>query len=112
MALAEQNHAQDISEVVVGGGGYVLAMTTKSTDKGPIKPGAINGGFFEKTNENNLPSVAIQVEDVEKSMKDIKKNGGKVLSKPQEIPGVGLWAVFRDTEGNRVSILQAPDHSK
>lgn len=31
---------------------------------------------------------------------------GKVLGEPAEIPGVGLYILFFDTEGNRVSLLQ------
>ena len=30
---------------------YVLATTTDSDEKGPKKPGAINGGFFQKTDD-------------------------------------------------------------
>jgi predicted enzyme related to lactoylglutathione lyase len=37
--------------------------------------------------------------------------GGKVLGgsksgQPDDIPGVGLYALFLDTEGNKVSMLQ------
>jgi predicted enzyme related to lactoylglutathione lyase len=32
-------------------GSYVLATTTDSDEKGPKKPGAINGGFFQKTDD-------------------------------------------------------------
>jgi predicted enzyme related to lactoylglutathione lyase len=39
-------------------------------------------------------------------MKKISGAGGKVLMEPMEIPGVGQYASFADTEGNRVSILQ------
>jgi uncharacterized protein len=35
-----------------------------------------------------------------------KKPGGKVLGEPMEIPGVGQYVAFFDTEGNRVSMLQ------
>ena len=31
---------------------------------------------------------------------------GKVLGEPLEIPGVGQYVSFFDTEGNRVSMLQ------
>ncbi|HVP36573.1 MAG TPA: hypothetical protein VMT04_06205 [Terriglobales bacterium] len=34
-------------------GNYVLATTTESDEKGPKKPGAINGGFFPKS--DNMP---------------------------------------------------------
>jgi uncharacterized protein len=32
-------------------------------------------------------------------------DGGHTME-PTEIPGVGLWISFEDTEGNRVSMLQ------
>lgn len=87
---------------------YVLAMTTESTDAGPTKPGAINGGFYGKMAERPMqyPSVVIAVENAEQSMKKITAAGGKVLGEPMEIPGVGHYVSFVDTEGNRVAILQ------
>jgi len=30
----------------------------------------------------------------------------KVLGEPMEIPGIGQYVSFTDTEGNRVSVLQ------
>jgi predicted enzyme related to lactoylglutathione lyase len=32
--------------------------------------------------------------------------GGKILGEPMDIPGVGAYVSFTDTEGNRVSLLQ------
>jgi len=89
-------------------GNYVLATTTESNEKGPIKPGAINGGFFPKSNDQpaQYPSVVIQVDDIRKQMKKVEEAGGKVLGEPMDIPGVGSYVSFIDTEGNRVSMLQ------
>lgn len=39
-------------------------------------------------------------------MKKVADAGGKVLGGPMEIPGVGKYVSFLDTEGNRVSMLQ------
>jgi len=39
-------------------------------------------------------------------MKKVKASGGKVLGKPMEIPGIGMYGSFTDTEGNRVSLLE------
>ena len=89
---------------------YVLAMTTDSDDKGPLKPGAINGGFFEKdaNKPDQIPSVVIEVEDINAYIQLIKEAGGEVLGEPVEIPQIGKYVSFRDTEGNRVSLLQPP----
>jgi predicted enzyme related to lactoylglutathione lyase len=90
-------------------GNYVLATTTETDEKGfPKRPGAINGGFFQKTDDkpSQYPSVVIAVGDVRGQMKNVESAGGKVLGEPWDIPGVGLYVSFLDTEGNRVGMLQ------
>lgn len=89
-------------------GNYVLATTVETGEKGPKRPGAINGGFYEKKPDwpMQYPSVVIAVDDIKKSVKKVAKSGGKVLGEPMEIPGVGQYVSFVDTEGNRVSMLQ------
>jgi predicted enzyme related to lactoylglutathione lyase len=89
-------------------GDYVLASTTETDENQMVKtPGNINGGFFPKSPEvPPYPSVVIAVDDVKAAMQQIRDAGGKVLGEPQDIPGIGLWVSFNDTEGNRVSILQ------
>jgi hypothetical protein len=52
------------------------------------------------------PSVVIAVEDMKASIGKVTTAGGQVLGEPMEIPGVGLYVSFEDTEGNRVSMLQ------
>lgn len=89
-------------------GNYVVASTTETDEKTmrPKNPGAINGGFYKYSEENSAPSVVIAVDDIEEHMERVKKAGGKILGKPDKIPGVGLYVSFTDTEGNRVSLLQ------
>jgi predicted enzyme related to lactoylglutathione lyase len=89
-------------------GNYVLAATTESDESGPKKPGAINGGFFAKKPDwpGQHPSVVIAVDDIQAAMRQVTQAGGKVLGEPMEIPGVGQYVAFVDTEGNRLSMLQ------
>ena len=89
-------------------GEYVLVTTTESDDNGPKKPGAINGGFYKKTNDKpaQYPSVVIAVDDIREAAKKVASAGGKVIGEPMDIPGVGKYVAFSDTEGNRVSMLQ------
>src|SRR5262249_15935007 len=94
-------------------GNYVLATTTEVDENGdPKRPGAINGGFFPKTNDRpaQYPSVVIALDDIKESMKKVVDGGGKVLGEPMEIPGVGRYVSFFDPEGNRVSMLQPSRH--
>ena len=89
-------------------GNYVLATTTETDASGPKKAGAINGGFFAKKPgwPAQYPSVVIAVESITESMKKVAAAGGDVLGEPMEIPGVGQYVSFTDTEGNRVNMLQ------
>lgn len=88
---------------------YVVMHTGETDDKGMLqKPGMINGGLYQKPEDpmGQVPSVVIAVEDIDAALVKIAANGGKVLGEPMAIPGVGKYAGFVDTEGNRVSVLQ------
>jgi uncharacterized protein len=89
-------------------GHYVLATTTETDENGPKTPGAINGGFFPKKPDwpAQHPSIVIAVEDIKDAVRRVTEAGGQVLGEPLEIPGVGHYVSFTDTEGNRVSMLQ------
>ena len=100
-------------------GNYVVAQTTETDENGMVlTKGAINGGFYQKTDNplSQAPSVVVSVDDIEAAVKAVKDAGGEILGtmtekgehtmEPQMIPGVGLWISARDTEGNRFSILQ------
>jgi len=90
-------------------GNYVTALTAESDENSrPKQPGSINGGFFPKKPDwpNQYPSVVIAVDDIKQAMSKVSKAKGKVLGEPVEIPGVGQYVSFTDTEGNRVSLLQ------
>lgn len=93
-------------------GNYVIVSTSERGENGfPKQPGMINGGFFDKAEDNANPSVVIAVDDINEAMKEVEKAGGKVLGGykpgiPDDIPGVGLYCAIIDTEGNRVGMLQ------
>ena len=90
-------------------GNYVLATTTPSSGDGrPTTPGCINGGFFPRKPDWPMqhPSVVVSVPDIRAAMAKVTQAGGKVLGEPMDIPGVGSYVSFEDTEGNRVSMLQ------
>jgi uncharacterized protein len=91
-------------------GNYVLATTAEADvmPEGKGHRGAINGGFFPRSADMPAqhPSVVIGVKDIQSSMKAVKQAGGEVLGTPMEIPGVGQYVAFYDTEKNRLSMLQ------
>jgi len=96
-----QNHGPEM-------GNYVV-VTTATKDVLPDAPrGAINGGLYQKKADwpAQYPSIVIGVEDLQKAMRAVREAGGEVLGEPMEIPEVGLYVSFFDTERNRNSMLQ------
>lgn len=89
-------------------GNYVVATTFEPGERDPKLPGAINGGFYQNKPDwpAQHPSVVIAVDDIHAAMQKIREAGGNVLGEPMEIPGVGQYVSFIDTEGNRISVLQ------
>jgi len=90
--------------------GYYVTVSTAETDENNMvkTPGAINGGLYPKNEEMGAvyPSLVIAVDDITESAKQVVEAGGKLLGEPADIPGVGKFVSFEDTEGNRLSILQ------
>ncbi len=87
-------------------GNYTVVTTTPVVDGRPAAPGAINGGFFLTTSDpaSHTPSLVIAVQDMDASIGAVKAAGGTV-AEPVQIPGVGTYASFFDSEGNRGSML-------
>lgn len=94
-------------------GNYTIVKTAETDEKGyPVQKGIVNGGLFPRMKDTRHPAVVIAVEDIQASMKDVEKAGGKIIGgghkagEPDDIPGVGLYKAFSDSEGNRIGMLQ------
>ena len=94
-------------------GSYAVMTTTEMDEKTqfPKEPGRINGGFFRRMPDNQHPSVVIAVSDIRAAMKRVTESGGNLVGaevpgEPMNIPGIGLYIGFIDTEGNRASLIQ------
>lgn len=95
-------------------GGYILATTADSDIRPGAPAGAIDGGFYPRKQDwpAQHPSIVIAVDNIDESMRDVQKAGGKVLGDPMAIPGTGLYVSFLDPEGNRGSMLQPASDSE
>lgn len=88
-------------------GDYILATTSPVDKKGMHKKkGAINGGFFQRGSYGTVPHLVISVPNLKKHIEIVKKSGGKIVGDIMDIPGVGKFVMIKDTEGNRVGMLQ------
>jgi uncharacterized protein len=90
-------------------GNYIVAQTAETDDEGMIKTaGAINGGFFDFREDelNRAPHLVISVENLDNSIQAVEDAGGETVGQKMDIPTVGTYMSFRDSEGNIVGMLQ------
>jgi uncharacterized protein len=87
---------------------YTLAFTTPvdETSQEPTEPGAINGGLRSRTAETPTPILVIQVDSIDESLKKIEAQGGTTVAPRSEMPGMGAYAYFKDTEGNVIGLWE------
>jgi uncharacterized protein len=73
----------------------------------------INGRLYERPKKKEekfyLYDCTIEVSDIDKAIKAVKANGGKITKEKMEIPKVGWFAGALDTEGNRFGLMQPTD---
>ncbi len=78
---------------------------------GPDGTPGINGGMYKRDPNKKLTTYdcTILVQDIDKAIVDVKKNGGTIQRDKNELPGVGWFAAGTDTEGNTFGLMQATD---
>lgn len=79
---------------------------------GPDNEPGINGGLIRRRGELDGKAITayvctIDVEDLDKTISAVEKNGGAVVHAKMTIPGVGWLIFFKDTEGNIFGAMQA-----
>jgi hypothetical protein len=86
------------------------SITTVQVDENqmPTEPGAINGGLTSRSDEVNVPVLTVDVESIEDTLSSVEAAGGSSVRPRTEIPGMGAYAYFRDTEGNVVGLWETP----
>lgn len=93
----------ELSDADMGGGNIYTTLTTTPIDQQtrlPTEPGAINGGLMQRTADTPTPVITIGVQAIDETLKKIEAGGGSVVQPRTEIPGLGAYAYFKDSEGN------------
>ena len=101
----------DLNDMDMGGGAmYTIATTTPVDEQSrlPLEPGAINGGLMSRTSDLSVPVVTVGVDAIDDAIKKIEAGGGSVVQPRTEIPDMGAYAYFKDSEGNVVGLWENP----
>lgn len=72
----------------------------------PKEPGAINGGMAQRSKELPVPVITVNVDSIDSAIKKIEAAGGKAVSPKGEVPEMGYYAYFKDTEGNLIGLWE------
>jgi len=67
---------------------------------GEENPG-INGALYQR-NPDSGTVLTMSVDSIEAATAAIVEKGGKVVTEKTAVPNMGWFAVFEDTEGNRI----------
>jgi hypothetical protein len=66
----------------------------------------INGGFMPAKSFDQKIILTINVEDLDEKLVQIANHGGSIVMPPQEIPGVGRLAYFKDPLDTIMGLMQ------
>jgi uncharacterized protein len=91
-----------------GGGEYTSVVTTPVNEQTqiPAEPGAINGGMMERSATTPAPVITIDVDAIDVALKNVEAEGGTTVQPRTEIPGMGAFAYFKDSEGNVMGLWE------
>jgi len=92
-----------------GDNGAMAYTTAVDGDQNPIEPGGINGGFYKRKDKDEYPSVVVQTESIEKTLKAVEAGGGKVVTPKHSIGEWGFMADFADPQGNVIALWEKPE---
>jgi len=86
---------------------YTIVRTVAVDDQQlPKEPGAINGGMMKRSSDTPSPVITINVDSIDDALKRVEAGGGSTVTPRQEIPGMGAFAYFKDTEGNTLGLWE------
>lgn len=98
-----------LDDMDMGGGNVYTTVTTTPIDEQsrlPLEPGGINGGLMQRTPDTPAPVITIGVDGIDDALKKVEAGGGSVVQPRTEIPDMGAFAYFKDTEGNVVGLWE------
>ena len=88
------------------GGEYLVINAGDEDEEG------INGGMQKREESTDQIFNYISVSSVDKTKDEIEANGGIIVSPKITVPGVGYFYMFKDTEGNKLGVMQEDENAK
>lgn len=84
-----------------------MALTTASDkEHHPTELGGINGGFYTRKSKEDHPSVGVETDSIDNTLKAVETAGGKVVTPKHSLGECGFMADFADPEGNVMTLWE------
>jgi predicted enzyme related to lactoylglutathione lyase len=87
-------------------------MPYHMTESGPKEHPGIEGALTTKAGNNQNVVNTLGVENIDNTMKDIKANGGQLITEKMPIPTIGWLVYFKDPDGNVHGAMQNDPSAK
>ncbi len=71
----------------------------------------IDGGM-SKRDHQSMDINTIEVPNLDEYVQKVEVNGGTIVAPKMPIPGIGWFAVFKDSEGNTFGMMQEDPNAK
>ncbi|KKN21017.1 hypothetical protein LCGC14_0929670 [marine sediment metagenome] len=72
----------------------------------------IDGGLQKREDTTDIVTNYIGVPSIDEYSKKIEANGGNIITPKSPIPGTGYFALFKDTEGNKLGIFESDESAQ
>lgn len=96
-----------VQDMPFANGVYTIATTSPLDENYMHKEkGAINGGIFKRSADVPTPVITIDVPSIDEYAEKIKTAGGTLVVPKGEVPEMGFYAYFKDSEGNLMGLWE------
>ena len=86
---------------------YTMVYTDElDKNQKPITPGVVNGGFTKRNPIQVTPTLVMTVKNIKETNKKIQSFGCELLGDLISVGDMGLYQLFKDTEGNVLGVFQ------
>lgn len=69
----------------------------------------VNGGMYKRGSKNQTPVNYVSTPNLDETIAEIKKAGGRIIANKKNTPGHGSTAICMDPEGNSIGLFQSTD---
>lgn len=92
--------------------GAMVYTTEVDDNQKPTETGGINGGIYKRSSNNQQPSIVVETDSIDETLKAVEEAGGETTTPKHPLDGWGFMADFTDPEGNEITLWEERKEEK